>query len=512
MRKICALITSIHLLALIASPAPAVELLTNGDFEDPLVLMSDWEFNAFWTDGGGDPVDPVSRATFGPQAGTNDAWLRPFVGGGRLIETNANVNLDGLPAGSVDGKDFAIIQRGIGIMGGATPADGDATNDGNVDEADVARWENNYGRQAGRLSNGEILQTIPATPGETYTFSGWARWELGFSGGFVPPNYATLDASGPLGEVPSPTTSTMEIQFLDASDNPIGDPVVYDLVADGGQESFNDWTQHTLPATEAPPGTAKIQVKAAAYDMVYNQLGGAGPQSGFFDSMSLTAASDPSTELLDDAGFDNQPSVPGWEITELPEGTNSAAVQNSNWADHTLESGGSGFWLRAFAGGETGADAIVSQTVPGVPDGNYSFSAWVRWEGNYSGGVDTLASGAPSTTETLLQMEFLDSGENVLETHTLDLRTVVTNGEDWSQQGINNVTSPANTAFVRVSGIATDMFFHQDPQQSAFFDDFSLDGPAASSGGAGVVPEPATTSLLLASAAALALRRRIRWG
>jgi len=45
----------------------------------------------------------------------------------------------------VDALDFLAWQRGSGTMGGATPADGDANDDGNVDGLDLAIWETQYG-------------------------------------------------------------------------------------------------------------------------------------------------------------------------------------------------------------------------------------------------------------------------------------------------------------------------------------------------------------------------------
>jgi hypothetical protein len=44
---------------------------------------------------------------------------------------------------------------------------------------------------------------------------------------------------------------------------------------------------------------------------------------------------------------------------------------------------------------------------------------------------------------------------------------------DWTQHTIN-ATSPAGTEFVRVTGAMIDGVFNVDPQQSAFFYDFSL--------------------------------------
>jgi len=54
---------------------------------------------------------------------------------------NADFNNDGI----VDGSDFLAWQRGFGILGGATSADGDANADGNVDSQDLAIWQTQFG-------------------------------------------------------------------------------------------------------------------------------------------------------------------------------------------------------------------------------------------------------------------------------------------------------------------------------------------------------------------------------
>lgn len=52
--------------------------------------------------------------------------------------------------GSVDGRDFLIWQRGLGI--GTSLAMGDANNSGTVDEADLLVWQEQYGQQPGEFA------------------------------------------------------------------------------------------------------------------------------------------------------------------------------------------------------------------------------------------------------------------------------------------------------------------------------------------------------------------------
>ncbi len=148
------------------------------------------------------------------------------------------------------------------------------------------------------------------------------------------------------------------------------------------------------------------------------------------------------------------------------------------------QSGSSGLWLRAFQGlfvpGGTGNDktnAVLSQVVPGAAGESYTFSGWSRWEGNYAGGVTTLAATSPSgavasPTQTLMGIEFLNGSGGVIGSPiTLDLRTVQTNGTGWAEHVLNGV-APAGTANVRVFASALDMLPNIDPQQSAFLTTF----------------------------------------
>ena len=60
------------------------------------------------------------------------------------LEFSADANGDG----SVDGNDFLSLQRGLAIDSGATHADGDFNLDGQVNAADVAIFESQYGTTA----------------------------------------------------------------------------------------------------------------------------------------------------------------------------------------------------------------------------------------------------------------------------------------------------------------------------------------------------------------------------
>ncbi|WP_146402016.1 hypothetical protein [Pseudobythopirellula maris] len=299
-------------------------------------------------------------------------------------------------------------------------------------------------------TNAYLSQTVPATSGTNYTFTGWSKWEQNYSGAV-----GALDFLSPSGGGTSPTESMFEVAFLDGGGAVLGAPVALDLRT----VQFGDanWRQHEVMAT-APAGTVSARVTASATDMIIN----IDPeQSAFYDNFSLTPTASPDSELLFNGDLNDPLSNPGWAVTEPP-ATNNASIAMESYANNT-PGGGTGFWLRAFSEG----DASVSQTVAGSAGLTYNLTAASKWEENYSGGL------LDTDTETLLEIAFLDSeGEVLGDPATLDLRTVQMNDNTWRTHMLS-AASPAGTAQVRVSGLATDMSF-TDGGQSAFLDDFSL--------------------------------------
>jgi hypothetical protein len=227
--------------------------------------------------------------------------------------------------------------------------------------------------------------------------------------------------------------------------------------------------------------------------------------------------------LLGNPSLDDfpDPDVPPWTLTETETPTNPA-VDSAELVDFGLadasnmggsrHSGPLGLWLREFEGlffpapfpATSETNAVLTQTVPGSPNQTYRFTGWTRFEGNYSGGVTTLAAGAPggarpSPTQTLFTMEFLDGSNSVIGAPLVtDLRNIAVNGGPWVQ-GVVQGLSPAGTANVRVTAEALRMVPNVDPAQSAFMDDFSLTAG---------VPEPGCLALAGTAIAGLALRRR----
>ena len=96
-------------------------------------------------------------------------------------------------------------------------------------------------------------------------------------------------------------------------------------------------------------------------------------------------------------------------------------------------------WLKAFSGSLLDpSDATLSQTLSATPGGDYTFSAWSRWETNYSGGLASI-SGQPSPTQTLLELAFLDASSAVIGTPTtVNLKTAgQLNDGTWREFSVN---------------------------------------------------------------------------
>lgn len=401
--------------------AQGIELLSGGDFEVEGGDLIGWDLEesifdqTTMTRRGFGTVNSAQQQNFGPESGEFALWLRAFVGG------------------QDPGPDT--------------------------------------------LTNATLRQEVDVTAGESYTFSGWSRYETFYSGGAT-----TLSEDGPLGAVASPTTGTFSLAFLDGSGGVIGSPtsidVTGDRVAQSGLPFLNDWLQHTVTAV-APAGAVSARVVADAEQMLWNN---GGQESAFYDSFSLTGMMDPSTELLLNPGLDEEPPEfdPAFIVTQDPGGnfgTPGDTIQTAGFANRPESGGTQGAWLRSFEGSVADtAGATLEQTVDGTPGGEYTFSAWSRFETNYVGGVD----GTGTTTE--LELAFLDgSGVEIGTPLSLDVKASResqsggnANDSEWYEHVLMG-TAPAGTASVRVTAEALGMFTSPDGgAQSAFFDDLSL--------------------------------------
>lgn len=501
-----------------ADRTAAVELLISGDFETPGGAVGDvpgWTLEEFAT---GSAAEVNSASVTGGE--DVQIFLQAFAGGGPLHERQGNFDNDGLPRGEVDGVDFLTWQRNFGKTD-ALPSEGDATGgpdgvpDGIVNTADFDIWKPNFGAGPPLATNARLSQTVPASPGETYSFVGTSTFEEHYSGAVT-----TLGDESPFGQIASPTVTRFRMEFLDMGGAVLGTPTVLDLRTEQAFPGFP--VVHSPLTAQAPPGTFNVRVVAEALDMVWNGSSTQDTpgllQSAFFNDFKLTTATEPQTDLLVNGNLNQGPpdALDFWNQVEVP-ATQLEILRTpiAPFSNHT-PGGTRGVWLSAFFGEHPNfepdpVDGIISQTVQAVAGANYTFSGWTKFEGNYSGGVDTIApggggnlAGMPSPTITEIRLEFLDVNSDVISpggTFIIDVEAArkalqgggIANDNIWRQHVLGAV-SPAGTRFARLTAQMIDGVFNIDPQQSAFFDDFSLDGPLVPSV---AIPEPASVVLAL---------------
>ncbi|QEG35447.1 PEP-CTERM sorting domain-containing protein [Bythopirellula goksoeyrii] len=524
MKVTVSLLIASALVALPVGRSQAVELLISGDFEPPQTEFGQvpgWQLEEYFT-------GSAAEANTAGLVGATDRRLQlnAFAAGGPLTPGQSNFDNDNPPAGDVDGNDFFIWQRNYGLVGTALPEQGDANGDMDVDGDDLANWQSNYGAQrAGVFSNAILSQTVPGAAGETYTFQGTSEFEDNYSG-LVDPLYA----ESPNGAIPSPTITQFRMEFLDSGGSVIGQATPLDLSTENTFPGFP--VVHTPLVAVAPAGTTNVRVVAEALDMAWNgnstTMGDS--QAAFFNDFSLNSATNPGTDLLENGNLDLEipTALDFWNQVETPpEKVEILRAGNFGFSNHT-PGGTAGVWLSSFFGGNTNfatpntdpVSGIISQTVEAVAGGTYTFSGWTKFETNFSGGLDTipdtlgdnaLFKGMPSPTTVEIRVDFLDINSVVIDSAVIDVKqarqaacggnandlTCGPNSDGWVQSTLQAV-APAGTIFARLTaqmlnGVTT------TGQQSGFFDDFSLDGPAPGMFAATnqAVPEP--TSLVILS-------------
>lgn len=317
-----------------------------------------------------------------------------------------------------------------------------------------------------------LSQSVPAVPGETYSFKGEAAFETNYSGGVD-----TLDPTSLFGAIPSPTRTEFELAFLDAGGAVIGAPVIRNLK----DEVFNGfgYTSVTPISGIAPANAASVRVRAMGIDMANNQLN---PQSAFMDNFSLTTLSAPSTELLANARLNEAPAVAPtpeqvlseiYDFIEVPE-TSTDIIRVAGFANNPATGGVNGIWISPFDVGGQGGSGTVAQTVAGSAGTQYTFSAGARWEPNFFSD--------PGANEAVIELSFLDGMGEVISSSVLDLRADgKTADNNWSTHSVT-ATAPAGTVDVRVAAIISNLTTSPSGgAQSAFWDDFSLMAASAPS-------------------------------
>jgi hypothetical protein len=329
------------------------------------------------------------------------------------------------------------------------------------------------------LTTAAISQSVPAVAGESYTFKADSRWETYYSGGVITLEdaFCGFIECGPMQGQSSPTSTQLEMVFLDSLGVPIGSPTVLDLRSEQNNSNWFPVT-HNLSAV-APSGTSQVRVTAKADAMVYN----ADPhQSAFFEKFSLRAATNPLSELLVNARLDQYlAGLEPWTIT-FHDDENSGNTEVVRVADfssnsnHTTD-GEQGLYLSPWFGEPgTPVDGSVSQIVAALPGRTYEFSAWSRIEENYLADL------------TFMELSFLDATTSIIGSPVvLDIAAAGQIQDGVWREFLLSAIAPQGTTSLKVSVGMIDGVFNTDPGQSAFFDDLSL---------VQSVPEPSVTYLL----------------
>lgn len=251
----------------------------------------------------GDPLDPQidvwrthTLAGIVSPAGTTQARVSAIttdmvdshLGGQDMFWDNFSLNQTSVPfAGEKLGDAATRGLNTIGAPGGWVVASVGGDNISFSGAAGFAANSGNIGMwlRAFNGGDGKLLQTVAATPGASYDFSAFSKWEANYRGADPASSNETFLTLEYLDNA-SAVISTLT---LDLKRGPDGNQFVVDP---GQQSNDNVWRQLTLDGGTAPVGTAFVRVSAGATGMVVE----GGPQlSAFFDDFLLT-------EMLPGAG------------------------------------------------------------------------------------------------------------------------------------------------------------------------------------------------------------------
>jgi hypothetical protein len=238
MKRLLILFASLGVTLIGTHPARAV-LLANGNFDRTHAVEIT---SGFFLPQPNNWVNQASRTITGPY--TDDLSVEPWAGPAPTpVTTDGNLNPP--PPDGFGGPDGGIFFKAFS----GNTANGPAT--------------------------GHLYQDVPATPGLTYTLTGWAGAEA---------NYMA-------------TSSILAIDFLNAGNTVISSSEL-DLVASGlftaNGQPFN-YKQYTVMGT-APAGATTVRARVSMIGGVPNPAGGG--QAFVVDDFALNAIPEPSSVLL----------------------------------------------------------------------------------------------------------------------------------------------------------------------------------------------------------------------
>jgi hypothetical protein len=491
---------AIPALALCAVDSQAAEVLSNGGFEQG-AGPAGWMLEQSIVGEPGAPIGASEQVDSGDQGFPDTPGLgllvKPFAGNrGDYAGENKAVNLTmsqtygSAIAGrtyTFDGFSFFQLQssNNLNTLGVLTTL-GDYNLDTVVNAADYTIWRDTLGSNTDFRANG----TNEGASLDLIDQADYDYWEERFG-------------NAGHGEIPSPTQTKFQLEFLNSSDVVL-DTASVDLPRNRLTDMRPaDWLQ-TSVSKVAPAGTTKIRASVIATDMVDSCSVCTAGQDVFFDNFRLRDGVLTTNRLVN--GDLNAPGAPV-DFTIVKTAQDNIQFTNSAFAVHE---GNQGLWLRSFNGG----DARVEQVVAATAGTEYAFSAWGKLQPGYSG-FDPQAS-----TDTFVRMEFLDGsgivipgpdGTKSFDPTTMNWPVGMDNQGEWQQIPAVVGIAPAGTASVRVAVGATGMVNTEvELPQSALFDDLSLIATMAGAGSLAAVPEPSSLVLFAVAFGMFGVGRRMR--
>lgn len=180
----------------------------------------------------------------------------------------------------------------------------------------------------------------------------------------------------------------------------------------------------------------------------------------------------------------------GWTLVEPDTDSAGGAINSATFVGfaNRTPGGDRGLWFRSFEGGLGGdapfaVNATLFQDVAATAGQSYTFSAWFRFERFYT------------SDNTILAMQFLDAGDNVIDVAFADINTLNARDGEWREFSVSAIAAAGTVKIRAAVDFAGGRLATGNPQ-SAFVDDLRL------------VPAPSAAALLALGGLAVGRRRR----